>query len=1590
LLNQVSIEDGRKTMLMICNNILRYLMNQTCFFLFFLLITLESLSGTQITIGNGTTSNSWDFYPAVYGGYNRNGREQYIITASELQAAGAFAGNISSLSFNVANPNACIQLPDFTIKLGNTTQANFSNNTFITGLTQVYSVPFYQPVAGWNTHTFSFPFFWDGSSNLVVEVHFAWAGAEWRNASCYNSSTGSQYRSLIFCNSYENWDSSATGWSLSTRPNMRFDLIPDIPEPAVMAYPADQSVYNNLDTILSWNPVGNPTGYRLYLGSSNPPPLIADLGNQTSYAPNMEAGQTYYWQVVPYKSGGPAQNCPIWSFSIIPDNWARIGTCTDTLALPIHPYSDYSYSQSIYLQSEIEISNLRIEKLYYYWNGAAVAPNSDQLTIYMGHTNLAAFSSASSWIPPNQLTQVFSGQVTLASTPGWIEIVLGNPFIYNNNYNLVIAVDENEAWLDDYSCGFLDSRTPDNRSLLAISTYANIDPVNPGPGILRPGIPNTVLMFNHIPIPPAAPILVSPPNDAIDLPEHGEALVWSENPAGDPALSYTVYMAQNPAVLYDCYIFSNITQTTFDPYTQGGVPIDNAQTWYWAVRAHNAQGSALSSIYWNFTTIAPQAGISINPATFSDTLEIGHNSTQTLCISNPGEAMLNFWISSEDTTNGEPASTPFINLFRHYISSSDGPQAVVAADRNYIYCGDKTALSPNLKIHKYDLNQNYVGFFTIPGVSHLHDLAWDGQYFYGSNGTTTIYKMNFTSGTLVGTITAPYYVNGLAYNPEHNSLWFSYAELNNLVEISMTGQVLHSVNSEITQIFGLAYDNLSSPNPTLWALTYQFDWPITLVQIDPNTGATLQVRDFENADLTGVGMDSVPSGLEISDKIIPGKAVLLCMADNYCFFGLELCNSIGWVSPQPRIGSVEPGASVNVSLNFAAPAAASSTGDHSGVIILNHNAPAAEPELPVSLNIWREMIPMFNICPASNDFGTTELYNCQVCQFTITNSGDPYLVLNEGDIYLSGNTEDNYILSAPGLPVSLPQNGTYTFSVAFTPVSPGVKSAVLKVQDHLNGGTLHSLAITGTCIEAMVINLKTTVQEEEDVYLRWNYYNGTGGTDGWISYVVSNPMFSYGYPGMVLNAAIKYDTNILYGYAGKYLTKVSFFPKSTEASYTVRVWKGGDDTITPTTLLLSQPVTVTANQWNVITLSTPILITGAEAIWFGYQGTVPQSATQPYLCAGFDEGPKQHQYAMLVQYENNPNWEEMPIPCNWCIKGYIQSRGETEVPEKPSSTIDPGTLAPAAAEPQRILQGYNVFRKGVLLNTTPLAARSYYDSELPAGEYSYQVQAVYNSGSSALSTPAITQILPPIPYATPYHEDWSSSSFTTHKWRRNTANWVFNNTYGQSSPCLTFAKNPHLDNYQTWLKSYFLDATSMSSVKLRFDLSLIQGSISSLNYLSVQVFDDSAWQTVATFSNADLGGNGWDFNTYVYDISELAANRHSRLRFLASGENSNGIEAWLLDNIRVELVLTALAAPTTMAELDGNTIKLSWNNVPGADWYSIYMAEQLQGPFQLIATRSASLNPQLNLPLAQKGFFTVGAFSMFIPGSKSILEIKAN
>ncbi len=125
--------------------------------------------GGLYTIGTGTTQNSTYGYPSPYGQYYNGVREQFLILASELQAAGVSAGPINSVAFDVVTP-AGAALVNFEVKMGHSSQSSLS--TWESNLTTVYSIASYSSVVGWNTHQFSVPFVWDGSSNVVIETCF--------------------------------------------------------------------------------------------------------------------------------------------------------------------------------------------------------------------------------------------------------------------------------------------------------------------------------------------------------------------------------------------------------------------------------------------------------------------------------------------------------------------------------------------------------------------------------------------------------------------------------------------------------------------------------------------------------------------------------------------------------------------------------------------------------------------------------------------------------------------------------------------------------------------------------------------------------------------------------------------------------------------------------------------------------------------------------------------------------------------------------------------------------------------------------------------------------------------------------------------------------------------------------------------------------------------------------------------------------------------------------------------------------------------------------------------------------------------------
>ncbi|MCK9584900.1 MAG: choice-of-anchor D domain-containing protein [Candidatus Cloacimonetes bacterium] len=1440
------------------------------------------------------------------------------------------------------------------------------------------------------------------------------------------ATTGTYYVGILGTINFSPWYISIDDITIQEAPA-------GIPNPVTLISPINGARNIPLEGFtLSWAPDltgGAPTSYDIYLDTNADPGTFfaTEPGLTHQVVTPLTPGTVYYWKVIAHNGDGYSDASAVFSFETVPEGLVVIGDGVANLDMPIKPYFNYSYSQSIFLQSEIAMADKRIESVYYYWNGVAEATASNDWTIYMGHTALTEFASTTSWISLDDLSQVFQGNVALPAVAGWIEIPLSTPFIYNNTGNLVIAVDENSASCDGSSEFFLCTGAATNRGIRHYSDSVNADPAAPPVGTLRLGYPNVMLQLGDLPTgPPAAPIVSYPANGATGLPVEGFELSWAMNNAGNTPDSYTVFMASSEETIYDENVFVDILDTSFDPVVDGGLTFSYSQQWYWAVEAVNVHGSAESTIH-RFTIIAPPAQISVTPTTLTETLEFGSTSVKTLTINNAGGLPLDYAIGFAETAGRSSTVTPpdqmvqtatdpraselaerapFIgpttenesraiyDLQFSYVATPG--EYAVASDGEYIYTSYWATAG---QFGKYNLNGSFIETFMIAGAGGIRDLTYDGTYFYGAASSTTIYQMDFNTLALIGTITSPVTARGIAYDSDQDAFWVGNGWAADLRLVDRSGTQLRALTPAVSSMSGIAYDNVSGSAPTLWANTQNGASVNDIYQINLVDGAVLQTFDpsvhFPDASASSSG------GMEIVEGLVPGTASLLCMIQGANIYGLELCDVATWAKAVPRSGTVAPGGSAIVDIEFDATETA--PGIHTGLLTVSHNAPTAAVEVPVTLTVTGTWPAVFAMAPVSHDFGDVEQLNPLTKQFTITNTGgsDPApLIIAAGGISLTNNAEANFTVNATGLPVSLNHNETYTFDVIFTPQTIGDKTATLNVADNL-GGAVHTAALTGAGIaEALpsTLLLNGSIVSGTNAKLNWATWNGPVDAPGWIHWgdgIYGENAIGTG-SAATFQVAQKFPTAITGMFDGDQLTSVKFVPAAEGATYTIKIWTGTDDAIAPALQVYEQPVlTYTINEWNDVPLTLPYTIDGSEALYIGYYTDTP--AGHP---AGVDGGPQAAGLGNVVEWGGT--WQTLTdlgatLTFNWAIQGYVNSRGgepialsskQASIPvqNKPLDHNAMRNVSFTAANTgnhagQRALQGYKVYRNSALLTLTPIMAASYLDVEPGLGDFTYQVEAVYGT-ATLTSNPVDLTFDVVLPYNLPFVEEWNSNNFTAQEWDASAANWVISTT-GDPAPSASFSWNPQATNYEEYLTSFRLNGVGQTNVTLSFELSLNNFSTSAENLMAVEVWDGTIWNTVNTWSSLDNEGASFGFTYYSYDISAHAAGHEFKIRFKAYGEDTYEINNWYVDNINVYALPATLAAPVCTVTEDAPDVLIQWIAVPGATWYGLYSADDPYGTYTYLGWLP-STNIGVYMPASDMEFFKVTAGAGALPRGRML------
>jgi hypothetical protein len=175
-------------------------------------------------------------------------------------------------------------------------------------------------------------------------------------------------------------------------------------------------------------------------------------------------------------------------------------------------------------------------------------------------------------------------------------------------------------------------------------------------------------------------------------------------------------------------------------------------------------------------------------------------------------------------------------------------------------------------------------------------------------------------------------------------------------------------------------------------------------------------------------------------------------------------------------------------------------------------------------------------------------------------------------------------------------------------------------------------------------------------------------------------------------------------------------------------------------LVLTQPLaSVTVGQWNEVALTTPVQVSGATELWFGYTVTHAANANP----AGTDAGPAVAGFGDMISLDGSV-WESMAtaygLDNNWNLQGFVETIDgvtalqpisdntvygpvsglvRSNLPQWPNATVTNSTT-----NGSRELIGYNVWRDGEMLGYT--AETEYLDETVIIGNtYCYVVTAIF-------------------------------------------------------------------------------------------------------------------------------------------------------------------------------------------------------------------------------------------------------------------------
>ncbi len=131
------------------------------------------------------------------------------------------------------------------------------------------------------------------------------------------------------------------------------------------------------------------------------------------------------------------------------ETYLQVGTDNKSSVLPVDISQKYSYSQQLF--DSVEMGGPRtIHSISFKIIGMSFEEETRNIAISLGVTDADYFLTDTSWVAQSSLTEVYSGNKEISETPGWVTFVFAEPFEYDGNGSLVVAVHDESGVMADF------------------------------------------------------------------------------------------------------------------------------------------------------------------------------------------------------------------------------------------------------------------------------------------------------------------------------------------------------------------------------------------------------------------------------------------------------------------------------------------------------------------------------------------------------------------------------------------------------------------------------------------------------------------------------------------------------------------------------------------------------------------------------------------------------------------------------------------------------------------------------------------------------------------------------------------------------------------------------------------------------------------------------------------------------------------------------------------------------------------------------------------------------------------------------------